>query len=180
MTAWGALALAFYAIHGGQHLLRGHPEDLLWACHLGAVLVGLGILARSATLNAVGFLWLCMGTTLWALDLAAGGQFIPTSLLTHVGGLAVGGVGVARLGMPRNAWWKAILAFLLLQQLSRWLTPAETNVNLAFRVASGWEDVFPSHLAYLALLVGIGAVAFLTIERAARRLLEARHASDCS
>jgi hypothetical protein len=180
VTGWGTSALVFYAIHGGQHLIRGHPEDLLWACHLGAVLVGVGILIRSATLNAVGFLWLCLGTTLWAIDLAGGGELIPTSLLTHVGGLAVGGVGVFRLGMPRHAWWKAILAFLVLLQLSRWLTPAETNVNLAFSVASGWEEVFASHLAYLALLVGIGAVAFFAIERAARRLLEARHASPCS
>lgn len=174
MTAWGGAALAFYAIHAGQHLVRGHPEDLLWACHLGAVLVGVGILIRSATLNAVGFLWLCMGTALWAIDLSAGGEFIPTSLLTHVGGLAVGGVGVFRLGMPRHAWWKAILAFLILQQLSRWFTSAETNVNLAFGVASGWEDVFPSHLAYLALLVAVGAAAFFGVERAARGLLGTR------
>lgn len=180
MTAWGGAALVFYAIHGGQHLVRGHPEDLLWACHLGAVLVGVGLLIRSATLNAVGFLWLCMGTTLWVIDLAGGGEFIPTSLLTHVGGLAVGGVGVVGLGMPRHAWWKAILAFLILQQLSRWLTPAETNVNLAFRVASGWEDVFASHLAYLALLVAVGAAAFFGIERAARQILGARHANGGS
>jgi hypothetical protein len=81
---------------------------------------------------------------------------------------------VFRLGMPRHAWWKAILAFLILQQLSRWFTSAETNVNLAFGVASGWEDVFPSHLAYLALLVAVGAAAFFGVERAARGLLGTR------
>lgn len=68
--AWGAAACAFYATHGSFHVLRGHPEDLLWACHLGALGVGVGLLLRKPALNAIGFLWLCVGTVLWGVDLA--------------------------------------------------------------------------------------------------------------
>jgi hypothetical protein len=167
------LALAFYAIHAARHLARGHPEDLLWVCHLGAVCVGLGLLTRSASLNALGFLWLCVGNALWFVDLAGGGEFIPTSLLTHVGGLLIGSYGLVRLGMPRHTWWKAILAFLVLQQICRWATPPGPNVNLAFAVWSGWEEVFPSYATYLALLVATGGAGLFLLERIARRAVRA-------
>ena len=169
--AWGGLALAFYAIHAGNHLLRGHPEDLLWACHLGAVCVGVGLLARLPVMNAVGFLWLATGDVFWLLDLASGGEFIPTSLFTHAGGLALGALGLARFGMPRHTWWRAMLAFLALQQLCRFTTPPRTNVNLAHAVWSGWEEVFSSTLGYQIVLIAIGAAAFFVVERISRRVL---------
>jgi hypothetical protein len=170
--AWGALALAFYAIHAGHHLLRGHPEDLLWACHLGAVCVGVGLLARLPAVNAVGFLWLATGDALWLLDLASGGEFIPTSLFTHGGGLALGALGLARFGMPRHSWWRAMLAFLVLQQLCRFTAPPQANVNLAHAVWSGWEEVFPSTIGYQIMLLAIGAAACFAVERISRRVLD--------
>jgi hypothetical protein len=169
--AWGVLALAFYAVHATTHLQRGHPEDLLWACHLGVVCVGAGLLGRWATANAIGFLWLCLGDVLWLVDLAAGGEFIPTSMLTHLGGLALAAYGVVKLGMPRHSWWKAILAFLVLQQICRWATPPEANVNVAFAVWRGWEELFPSYLPYLLMLMAITAAGFALLEHLARRLL---------
>ena len=106
---------------------------------------------------AVGVLWLLVGLPLWLLELAGGGEFIPTSLLTHVLGLVVGLVGVWRLGMPEGAWWKATLALLVLNQLCRWVTPVKANVNVAFAIHPGWDRWFSSHLAYiltLTLLLG--------------------------
>ena len=75
---------------------------------------------------AVGFLWLCVGGVFWGLDLATGGKLIPTSILTHVGGLLIGGVGVARMGMPRHAAIYATAGFLALQFLSRLLSASRT------------------------------------------------------
>jgi hypothetical protein len=57
--------------------------------------------------------------------------------------------------LPRHAWWQAVLAFLALQQVCRWLTPPAANINLAFAVWQGWEARFPSYPAYLAMLVGL-------------------------
>jgi len=81
MRVLGIVAFVFYAIHATAHLYRGEPYDLLWACNVAAVLVALGLLLRNATLNAIGLLWLCFGTSLWILDLATGGEFLPTSTL---------------------------------------------------------------------------------------------------
>jgi hypothetical protein len=169
--AWGALALTFYAVHASHHVLRGHPEDLLWACHLGAVCVGVGLLARLPAVNAVGFLWLAVGDALWLLELAGGGELLPTSLLTHVGGLAVGAFGLTRLGMPRGSWLRAIVAFLVLQQLCRFVTPPAANINVAHAVWSGWEGVFPGYAAYQVALLAFGTAGFFAVEWLSRRAL---------
>jgi hypothetical protein len=170
--AWGAVALVFYAIHAGHHLLRGHPEDLLWACHLGAVFVGVGLLARLPVVNAVGFLWLVTGDVLWLVGLSSGVEFVPTSLFTHGGGLALAALGLARFGMPRHTWWKAALAFFVLQQLCRFATPPQANVNLAHAAWSGWEAFFPSIVVYQIALLAIGSAACFAVERISRRALE--------
>ncbi len=171
MDVLGVAALACYAAHGGFHLYHGRPEDLLWACHLGAALVGVGLLARSPAVNAVGVSFLALGTPLWLLDLAAGGEFFPTSLLTHVGGLLIGLYGVRRLGVPAGVWWKSAAALAGLILLSRLVTPERANVNVAFAVPPPWDKTFPSHAAYLAAMMAVAAAYFFALELAVRRWL---------
>lgn len=168
---WGWVAVAFYLVHAGRHVAFGHAADALWACHLGALAVGVGWLARAPRVNAVGCLWLAMGDVLWGIDLANGGELIPTSLLTHAGGLAIGIAGVVRMGLPRLSWLWAVAAFLGLQLACRIATPPELNVNLSHAVQTGWEQRFPSYVAYEAMLLAIGAASFWAVERASERWL---------
>jgi hypothetical protein len=163
-TALGTVAVACYAAHAAVHLGRGEPQDLLWACHVAALLVGAGFLFASPTLNAIGFLWSCYGTPLWILDLATGGEWMPTALLTHFTGLVIGFIGVRRLGLPRHAAWKAMAAYALLFLATRALTPPRANVNLAFSVYQGWQLWFASYPLYLAMLVALGLGTFLAAE----------------
>jgi len=167
MRALGIAAFACYAIHAAVHLQRGQPYDLLWGCHLAALLVGFGLVTRNATLNAIGFLWSCFGLPLWLVDLATGGEFMLTSPLTHLGAFLLGLIGVRRLGMPRGAALKALGAFAALWAVCRLVTPPAANVNLAFRVHEGWESYFPSYALYFALLFAIAAAIFAGVERAA-------------
>jgi len=167
----GAVAILCYGIHAAFHLSRGEPQDLLWACHIAALLVGLGLLFRSAELNATGLLWSSFGTALWILDLATGGEWIPTALLTHVGALAFGILGVRQLGMPRHAAFKATAAFVPLWALTRAVTPAWANVNVAFSVYQGWERTFTSYPPYFAMLIVIGFATFSVVERLMRLIL---------
>lgn len=157
----GGAALGCYMIHGAYQLYDGRPEDLLWACHLAAALIGAGLLAASPAVNAVGTLWLCAGVPLWLLDLAGGAPFYPTSCLTHLVGLAIGLYACTRLGVPRGAWWMALAGLLALIGLSRALTPARANVNVAFAIYPGWETYFPSHPVYLMAMMLLAAVHFL-------------------
>jgi len=173
MRALGILALLFYAIHAAVHVHRGQPYNILWACHVAALLVGFGLLLRNATLNAIGLLWSCFGLSLWLLDLATGGEFIPTSTLTHLGTFVLGIHGVRVLGTPRRLALKTVAAFVALCVLCRLVTPPAMNVNLAFRVADGWAQYFPSYPLYaamlLAVLTAMAAIAQWLFARLARR-----------
>lgn len=167
----GVLGVVAYAVHAAIHLVRGEPWDLLWTCHLGCLLTGIGLLAGSAAWNGIGLLWLSIGVPLWVLDLATGGELLPTSLLTHLGGLVCGLAGVRSLGLPRGTWLRALAALFALGALSHLVTPRRANVNLAHAVWSGWETVFPSYGVYAVAVLSGSAAAFLLTELGIRRAL---------
>ncbi len=108
------------------------------------------------------------------IDLATGGELIPTSFLTHVVGFALGLHGVRRLGFPRGTWWKATLAFVAVWPVTRLLTPRAANVNLAFFVHPGWERLFPVYALYFFAIVALAAGTFSVVERVLHRFEVAR------
>lgn len=171
MAKFGLAALGCYAIHASFHILNGRPEEALWMCHLGAALVGIGLLSSSTTTSGIGTLFLCVGTPLWVMYLAGGGEFYPTSCFPHLGGLAIALYSVRRLGLPSGTWWKAVAALVVLILVSRLVTPARANVNVAFAIYPGWEKAFSSHLTYLAVMIVLAAGYFLAFEYALRRWL---------
>jgi hypothetical protein len=71
--------------------------------------------------------------------------------------------------MPAGGWWKAAALFAALQMLSHAVTPAEENVNVAFRVWTGWEGVFPSYALFLAVSYPLLLGFFIAVERVAQR-----------
>jgi len=158
MIGLGIAALGCYAIHAGFHVINDRPEESLWTCHLGAAFVGIGLLSSSLTISGIGTLFLCVGTPLWVMYLAGGGEFYPTSCFPHIGGLAIGLFAVRRWGLPSGTWWKAVVALVALILLCRLLTPSQANVNVAFAIYPGWEKTFPSHLIYLVTMMAMAAV----------------------
>jgi hypothetical protein len=175
LRAAGVAALGCYAVHATERVLSGWPEDLLWACHLGTVLIGVGLVGfdrrAGAPLLMIGLCWLAFGTPLWLLDVCSGGELVKTSLFTHVGGPLIGLYGARHVPAPRGMWWRASLALLALQGLCRLVTPPASNVNLSFAVASGWESMFPSFPLYAAMLTALGAASFWLCEALLRRFV---------
>lgn len=176
----GCSAIAGYVIHGAYHLSRGEPEDLLWVCHLAAPIVGIGLIAGSSSLVSTGTVILCMGTPLWVFDLVQGGEFMPTSLFTHVLGLVLGLWGVWKLGPFKGAWWRAALTTLALIGLSRLITPPASNVNLAFAIPHGMDRYFSGHAAYLAAMLIISCAYYRTIELLLRLGIGERKSGEVS
>lgn len=166
--ALGLLCVFSYGLRGWIYLERRQEANLLWFCHLAALAVGLALLFRSSTLNAIGFLWLCVGVPCWLLDLASGGAFWVGSLLTHGVGFLAGLFGLRRLGLPRDAWWKAVVALVAVFAITRAATPPAENVNLAFAVWPGWESWFPSYVLYIVFLAGVSAAVFVAVSWALR------------
>ena len=167
----GILALAFYAVYVWHWVRIGKSENILWVCHLGCLLVGVGWLAGWPLANAIGLLWLLPGICFWGIYLAGGGDFNFPSLLTHAGGNALGLWGAATLGIPEGAWWKAGLGYAGMMLISSRVSRPSENVNFSRQVWTGWERRFPSYRRYVAGLV-LGAFAlFFALERALGWLL---------
>jgi hypothetical protein len=175
--ALGALALACSAAHTANHLAHGdHWSNALWACNVATVLVGVGLLVRAATANAIGLLWVSVGLPLWLIDLAFGSSFLATSTLIHLPPLVVGAWGARRLGVPRGAAWKAFAALAGLQILCRVATPPVENVNMVFAMEPTWQRFFPSYGWNYAAGCVLHAAAFLALEPLYRKLRPATSA----
>lgn len=171
----GLTAIGFYVAHLWQWARMRRLENILWACHVGCLLVGLGWLMNWPLANSIGLLWLLPGILFWALYLIGGGTFFWSSLLIHVGGNLLGILGALILGYPAGTWWKAGLGYVALIAISRRVSRVSENVNFSRQVWIGWEKRFPSYRRYIAGLV-IGAFAlFFTLEQVLRQFLPGRN-----
>ena len=167
----GLLAILFFLQYAIYSYSKGILSNALWVCHIGCLLVGLGLLSGISKINAVGFFLLVVGNVGWALYLLAGGELILPSILTHIGGILIGVYAVYKLGIPKYTFLYASLAFAFLQILAHLTTGISENVNLAFRIQEGWERYFPSHLAYLVFLYVLLTVSFYGLEFTMRKIL---------
>ena len=137
---------------------------------MAALVVGIGLLTGLRELVAIGFLWLTIGTPLWIYDLANGGEFLPFSPFTHIGGMILGLVGMWSLGFPPGSALKGWGALVPVFLLPRWVTPAAANVNLAFSVWPGWEEMFPKYGVYLLAVGALCLAVFATAGLILRKL----------
>ncbi|RMG06772.1 MAG: hypothetical protein D6731_25050 [Planctomycetota bacterium] len=167
------LAYSFYAAHATYFLWVGRPENLLWGCHLAVLGVGTGLLLRVPLFAGMGMISLLWGVPLWLLDVFTGGEFLPTSVLTHVGGALLGLVALRRLGIPRGTWWVLWATTVGLVFFSRLFSRLHENVNLCWGPPPGW-DALPGYPTFGALLFGGAALTFWACERLLRRLVRAR------
>jgi len=94
---------------------------------------------------------------------------VPTSVLTHGGGLLLGLVGLRRLGLPRGAWWKGAVVLVALTAVSRLVTPAPDDVNLGFSVLPAGAGPAVT-LAVTAAALAVSAAVFAAVERGLRTL----------
>ena len=144
---------------------------MLWMCNIGNLLLALGLFFESAKLIRVAVIWMLPGVVVWFLyvvptwGMLLTGAFsylqlfgVISSTLAHLGGFAVGIVVLRRVGMDGRAWLYAYIWYFIVQLLSRLVTPAAMNVNLAHRMQPGWEQTFSSYWKFwlvLTTLVGL-------------------------
>lgn len=165
----GVLAVLFYMIHGGALTYTGGPFHMIWSCHLGCLLVGVGLLFSYSWTYSIGFFWLCFGVPLWVLNVLTSVEFMLTSTLTHIFGFMIAIYGLKYIRIPRFSWAMATLSLIILGIISRLITPSYANVNMAFAVWSGWEKTFTSHFWYIIMLLSTSAIIFAFLEFILRR-----------
>ena len=115
----GALAIAFFLIHAAALVRAGEHYHIIWSCHLGCLIVGIGLLVRLPWLYAIGFFWLTMGVPLWLLNVFTSHEFMLTSTLSHIGGIIIAVYGLRFLKIPRFAWAAATAGLVVLGILTR-------------------------------------------------------------
>jgi hypothetical protein len=161
----GLLPALFFLAYLALVLQRGRAADSLWMCHVANLILAAGIVADRPRVIAPAVAWIVLGIPLWAFDLWRTGDAIAVSVLSHLGGLAVGLYALSRVRLSYNPWLPALLAYLVVQQLCRWLTPAALNVNLAHRPYEGWEGMPGGYGAYWLMLAVGAALALWGIGR---------------
>ena len=157
-----ALVFGVLLLHALTKLEHGLLGEMLWACHVASLLVGLGMLARRTWLVATGTLFhLGVGLPAFVLDLVVFQSTTLTSLLVHVVPPLLGLRALRREPVwPRWTPLAAGALYLCLIPTSRWLTEPALNVNLAFRPWAPLVALSPSpwpswlgNLAAMAVLL---------------------------
>jgi hypothetical protein len=169
-------ALGAIALHDHAHISEGRWYDVFWVCNVAALLVGPGVLLRSAELSIAAITWIVPGTIIWLLDaVLAGSNLLPTSYGVHIGGSVAAAYGVWRAGYSRRSFWLTASLPMVAMAISRLFLPPEQNVNGAHAVPRGWSFLGESWASFFVVstlvslaMVGLGLLAARGITRLGR------------
>ena len=154
----GLLPLIFFLAQG-VHYWRIHQlGHMLWMCNVGNLLLALGLFLEKPLVIRLSAIWMIPGLIIWFLYVVLAWGVFLTSTLAHVGGLTVALIALSKVGMDRTAWRWAFGWYLVVQLLSRFVTPRDLNVNLAHAIQPGWERTFESYWIFWLTLTLLTAI----------------------
>jgi hypothetical protein len=181
LTAFFAQALHYFQINELGHML--------WMCNTGNLVLAIGMFMNQRILIRVAVMWMVPGLVVWSIyvvptwGMLFTGDFtfsqlfaVFSSTLAHVGGLSAGLIVLRRIGMDRWSWVYALAWYLIMQVLSRLITPAAMNVNLSHRVQEGFQGAFNAYWKFWLVLTVLVALFALLIEYVFWRLWPAKDA----
>ena len=158
MRLLGFLPLIFFlaqAVHYWRINQLGH---MLWMCNVGNLLLAMGLFLEKPVVIRLAAIWMIPGLIVWFLYVVLAWGVFLTSTLAHVGGLIVAMIALSRVRMDRTAWRWAFGWYVVVQLLSRLVTPSDLNVNLAHAMQPGWERTFASYWFFWLTLTMITAI----------------------
>lgn len=164
----GVIVLLSLLWHGWVKYERGLLIEMVWVCHVSALMLGVGLILRQRILVGVGFIFFAgAGMPLYLLDnIISRCDTTLASFVEHVICPIAGLFEVWRSGIPRYAFLIAWVVAMTLQILSYHFTPAALNINLAHKtwgplaalVGNVWIYRAGNALVGLVLLYGIWRV----------------------
>lgn len=154
----GLLPLIFFFAQAEHYWRTNELGHMFWMCNLGNLILALGLFFDKPVVVRLAAIWMIPGLLVWFIYVVLPWGMFLSSTLAHVGGLAVAMVALRWYRMDRNAWGSAFGWYLGVQLVSRFITPAALNVNLAHSVASGWERTFQSYWSFWLVLTALTAV----------------------
>ena len=158
MRLLGLLPLFFFLAQGVHYWQINQLGHMLWMCNIGNLLLAMGLFLEKTRVVRLAAIWTIPGLLVWLIYVVLAWGIFLTSTLAHIGGLIVAMIALRKYGMDRTAWRWAFGWYLMVQLLSRLVTPSELNVNLAHAIQPGWEQTFESYWTFLLTLTLIGVV----------------------
>ncbi|MCI0661938.1 MAG: hypothetical protein L0220_12775 [Acidobacteria bacterium] len=163
----GLLPLAFFLSRVIEYVRVGTPEHILWSCHISNLLLAIGIFLAHPIMIRIASYWLILGVLPWIADMVASGLITPVSIFSHLGGFVMGVIALQRVRVKVWSWAWALSYFLVLQQISRLITPPENiymNVNVAHFAYGPFKDWFISYWKYLVVNTILTAAVLWALE----------------
>jgi hypothetical protein len=168
MPRWtGLVALALLCADAAEKWKMNLLPELLWNCPVAVGLMGVGILFGQVRLAAAGFLLItAVGVPAYTVLLLANPR--DTTLLSavlHFAGPVLGAIALWDQGLPK---WTSLWAFavlLALIPLSRLVTPAALNVNMAYGPYGPLAKWFPAPWVSYVVNLGGALAILLAFER---------------
>ncbi len=151
----GLLPVIFFLAQTVHYWRVGGLGNLLWMCNVGSLVLAIGLFFARRELIRAAAIWTIPGLGLWiryVLYATFDYEMVLSSILVHVGGIAVGLIVLRRVRMDRIAWAYAFAWYLIVQFAARLFTAPELNVNVAFRIQPGWEQTFGSYWKFWIVL----------------------------
>lgn len=155
----GFVPLTFFLIQAIHYWRTDELGHLLWMCNVGNLLLAIGLFLEHTVLIRVVVLWMVPGFVIWVLYVVAAWGMFFSSTLAHAGGLAVALLIVRRVGMDKTAWLYALGWYLVIQVISRFVTPPALNVNVAHSIYPGWEQTFTAYWQFWLVLTAVVAIS---------------------
>jgi hypothetical protein len=156
----GLVPLTFFILNLIHHATRQQTEEILWLCNLDNLLLAIGLIFNKPVLLRIAILWLIPGFPLWLIESYRNHDLPFSSILAHFGALVLGLFFLPRIGMRRRTWLPAFAYALTIQQISRWVTPPALNINVAFKMYPGWENILDKYWKFW-VFISLEAAAFL-------------------
>jgi len=166
----GILPLIFFFAQAIHYWRINELGTMLWMCNTGNLVLALGMFFKKPVLIRIAVIWQVPGLLVWIVYVLLPWGIFLSSVLAHVGGLAVGLVALREVRMDRYAWVYALGWYFVMQLLSRLFTPVVLNVNLAHAVQTGWEQSFSSYWKFWLVLAMIAILQLMLINLAFYKL----------
>ena len=177
------LPLAAFLAQGLHYFQINELGHMLWMCNIGNLVLAIGMFTNQRTLIRVAVMWMVPGLVVWSVyvvptwgtvltgDFTLSQLFaVFSSTLAHVGGLSAGLIVLRRIGMDRWSWVYAFAWYLIMQVLSRLITPQAMNVNLSQKVQEGFQGAFNAYWKFWLVLTALVALFAVMIEYVLWRL----------
>ena len=166
----GLLPLLFFLAQGIHYWRINELGHMLWICNIANLVLAVGLFRNHVTLIRIATLWMIPGLVVWFLYVVLAWGVFLTSTLAHVGGVLVAMLALRKIGMDRHSWLYSVGGYLVVQLLSRPLTPVAFNVNLSQAVYDGWETSFDSYWTFWLVSTFVAAMILWGVGIVLRKL----------